>query len=183
MSGTSKMKQRAVRRSPSRGPGSPEVWGVYDPDTGSVQYVAACPVTRQAALIDVVWGFDPRRFATGTEAMDQVLDLVAREGLDVAWVLDTHPHADHLMASARLKERTGAPTAIGAKVRDIAGLWAGLYNLSDAFDPDRDFDRLLEDGETLALGDLTMRVDASRPATRWARSPTPAATRPSSTTR
>ncbi len=116
----SKPKQRVVRRSPSRGPGSPEVWGVHEPDTGSVQCVAACPATRQAALIDVVRDFDPRGYAAGAEAMGQVLDLVAREGLTVAWVLDTHPHADHPMASARLKERTGAPAAIGAKLRDIA---------------------------------------------------------------
>ena len=161
MSGTSKLMQRVVRHSPSRGAASPEVWGVYEPDTGSVQYVAACPATRRAALIDVVWNFDPRRCATGTGSLDQVLDLVAREGLEVAWVLDTHPHADHLMASAQLKARTGAPTAIGAKVHDIAGLWAGIYNLPRAFDPARDFDRLLDDGDALALGDLAMRVTLS----------------------
>ena len=155
------MKRPVMRHSPSRGPRSPEVWGVYEPDTGSVQYVAACPATRRAALIDVVWNFDPRSCATGTGSLDRVLDLVAREGLAVAWVLDTHPHADHLMASAELKRRTGAPTAIGAKVRDIAALWAGLYNLPDAFDPDRDFDRLLDHGDALALGDLEMRVTLS----------------------
>lgn len=47
--------------------------------------------------------------------MEQVLGIVAEQGLKIEWVLDSHPHADHLMASAQLKERTGAPTAIGEK--------------------------------------------------------------------
>lgn len=147
-----------VRRSPSRGPGSPDVWGLYEPDTGSIQYVCADPGTRKAALIDVVWDFDPKSARTTTASADAVLDLVRREGLTVAWVLDTHPHADHWMASAYLKERTGAPTAIGEKVREIASLWRGFYNAPDAFDPDRDFDRLFADGDRFSIGDIEIQV-------------------------
>lgn len=155
---SSKLKQPVVRHSPSRGAGSPDVWGIYEPDTGSIQYVCADPATRKAALIDVVWNFDPKHYRFSTESMDQVLELVRKEGLTVEWVLDTHPHADHVMASAHLKERTGAPNAIGEKVHDIAGLWADIYNLPDAFDPSRDFDRLFAEGETFAIGDLQVRV-------------------------
>lgn len=144
--------------SPSRGPGSPEVTGFYEPDSGSVQYVAVDPATRAAALIDVVLDFDPAHAATSTGAADEILDFVAENGLKVAWILDTHPHADHLMASAYLKERLGAPTAIGDKVPDIAEIWRKLYNLPGAFDPAATFDRLFADGETFAIGDLPVRV-------------------------
>ena len=154
----SEMSERVVRHSPSRGLGSPDVWGVYEPDTGSVQYVAACPTTRRAAMIDVVWNFDPASCATSTGSAEQVLELAAREGLSVEWALDTHPHADHLMASAHLRERTGARSAIGEKVREIARLWRELYNTPDAFDPERDFDRLLADGERFRIGELEARV-------------------------
>ena len=155
---TSKLKERVVRHSPSTGAGSPDVWGIYEPDTGSIQYVCADPATRQAALIDVVWNLDPKNYRFSTESMEQVLDLVRQNGLTVRWILDTHPHADHVMASAHLKERTGAPTALGDKVHDIARLWAKLYNLPDAFDPARDFDRLFADGDTFRIGDLDVRV-------------------------
>ncbi len=154
----SSLQQRVVRHSPSRGAGSPDVWGIYEPDTGSIQYVCADPVTRKAALIDIVWNFDPRSYRFSTGSMDQVLDLVRENGLEVEWVLDTHPHADHVMASAQIKARTGAPNAIGAKVRDIAALWAGIYNMPGIFDPERDFDRLLADGETLRIGELEAQV-------------------------
>lgn len=147
-----------TRTSPSTGPKSPQVTGFYDGDTGSIMYVAADPATKQAALIDVVLDFDPAHARTRTDSAQEVLDFVKAEGLTVQWVLDTHPHADHMMASAWLKDQTGAPNAIGAKTRDIAALWAKFYNMPDAFDVDRDFDRLFADGETFMLGDLTVRV-------------------------
>ena len=146
------------RESPSTGPGSPRVVGFYEKDTGSVQYVAVDEATKRCALIDVVLNFDPRSAATSTEAAQEILDYVAGQGWSVEWILDTHPHADHLMASAWLKEQTGAPTAIGEKVREIAELWAGIYHLPDAFDPDRDFDRLYADGEVFRVGNIEVRV-------------------------
>ena len=155
---TSKLRERVVRHSPSTGRGSPDVWGIYEPDTGSIQYVCADPATKNAALIDVVQNFDPKNYRFSTESMEQVLDLVRENELTVEWVLDTHPHADHVMASAQLKERTGAPTAIGDKVHDIARLWAGLYNMPGEFHPDRDFDRLFAEGETFRIGELEVRV-------------------------
>ena len=149
-----------IRTSPSRGPGSPDVTGFHDADTGSVQYVAACPATGRAALIDAVQALDPAAARTSMAPAEALLEHVEREGLTVAWVLDTHPHADHLMASAWLAERTAAPTAIGARTREIASLWRGLYHLP-GLDPEPHFDRLVEDGETLALGDLAIRVALS----------------------
>ncbi|EYD72145.1 MBL fold metallo-hydrolase [Limimaricola hongkongensis] len=155
---TDPLKSRVVRHSPSTGEGSPDVWGIYEPDTGSIQYICADPATRQAALIDVVWNFDPKNYRFSTESMDQVLDIVRDNDLKVQWVLDTHPHADHVMASAHLKERTGAPNAIGALVPEIAKIWADIYNLPEAFAPSRDFDHLFEEGETFQIGDLEAKV-------------------------
>lgn len=148
----------AQRSSPSRGAGSPEVTGFYEPDTGSVQYVVADPATGKAAIIDAVWNFDPRNARTDTRSADAILEHVRRQGLTVQWILDTHPHADHLMAAAYLKDELKAPQAIGAKVRDIAQLWRKLYNLPDAFDVDAAFDRLFADGETFEIGSLPVRV-------------------------
>ncbi len=146
------------KTSASRGDGSPRVVGFYEEDTGSVQYVAIDEATSKAALIDVVQGFDPASAATSTEAAEGILKFVRDEGLEIVWVLDTHPHADHLMASSWLKDKLGAPNAIGEKVRQIAELWRDIYDMPDAFDPDRDFDRLFADGDTFRIGDLEARV-------------------------
>lgn len=146
-----------MKISESSGPASPRVAGFYEADTGSIQYVAICETTKKAALIDVVQGFDPASHATDMAPAQEVLDWVRDQGLSVEWVLDTHPHADHMMASCWLKEQTGAPNAIGEKVLEIADLWRDYYNMPD-LDPTPHFDRLWSDGETFRLGELDVRV-------------------------
>ncbi len=109
-------------------------------------------------MIDVVLNYDPASAKTSTASAQAVLDLVSREGLDVAWVLDTHPHADHMMAAAWLREMTGAPNAIGTKVAEIAELWRGIYHMPDAFDVHAAFDRLFAEGDAFRIGELDAQV-------------------------
>lgn len=146
-----------MKISENLGTNSPRVVGFYEPDSGSVQYVAVCQTTKKAALIDVVRAFDPAGAATNTGPAQEILDWVRAEGLEIEWILDTHPHADHMMASAWLKDQTGAPNAIGEKVHEIAGLWRDFYHMPD-LDPAPHFDRFWADGDTFALGDLEVTV-------------------------
>ena len=146
------------RTSPSRGKTSPEVFGFYDEDTGGIQYLVVDPDTRKAALIDGILTFDPESASTGSEGIDAILRFAQSEGVEIEWILDTHPHADHLMASSYLKDRLKVPNAIGAKVKEIAQLWRDYYNLPDAFDPESCFDYLFEDGDTFKIGDMPVRV-------------------------
>ncbi|HAR83531.1 MULTISPECIES: MBL fold metallo-hydrolase [Sulfitobacter] len=146
------------KESASRGPGSPKVVGFYEPDTGSCQYICIDEETRQAALIDIVQEFDPASATTKFDHAQWALDYLAKEELELVWILDTHPHADHLMAAAWLKEQTGKPMAIGEKVKEIAELWRDIYHMPVSFDADRDFDRLFADGDTFKLGNLEARV-------------------------
>ncbi len=145
--------------SPSRGAGSPRVLCFHDAPTGSCQYLVICPATRRGALIDVVQDFAPANAATGHDTAQAILRAAEDEGATIDWILDTHPHADHLMASAWLQGRLpGAQTGIGTKTVEIANLWRRLYNLPDAFHPAREFDRLFADGDRFAIGDLPVQV-------------------------
>ena len=148
----------AKKISKANGARSPDVVGFYEPDTGSIQYVASDPSTKKAAIIDAVWNFDPRSARTDTHSAEEILQYVTEHRLSVEWILDTHPHADHFMAAAYLKERLGAPQAIGEKVREIAALWRKFYNLPNAFDIDTDFDRLFADGDIFQIGSLPVKV-------------------------
>ncbi|MFT6445894.1 MAG: glyoxylase-like metal-dependent hydrolase (beta-lactamase superfamily II) [Sulfitobacter pontiacus] len=147
-----------MKTSPSKGAGSPEVVGIYDEATGSAQYICIDPETKKAALIDIVQTFDPKSYATGQRYAEYALDYLRDHGLELEWILDTHPHADHLMASDWLKSQTGVQAGIGEKVRDIAVLWRDLYNLPDAFDVDARFDRLFAHGEKFRLGNIDVSV-------------------------
>lgn len=136
----------------------PDVAAFHDPRTGSVQYVVSDPATGKCAIIDPVLDFDEKSGATATQNADRLLEHVEQNGLDLQWILDTHPHADHLSAADYLKRRTGAPTAIGAKVVDVQKLWAGIYNWPDLKTDGSQWDRLFADGDDFAIGSIPVRV-------------------------
>ena len=136
----------------------PIVEGFYDERTSSIQYVAACPVTRWCAIIDPVLDFDEKSGATATVSADAILAYVAARGLTVQWILDTHPHADHFSAADYLKAKTGAPTAIGARVGEVQRLWAVIYDWPDLPCDGSQWDRLFDDGDTFRVGDVEGRI-------------------------
>lgn len=139
--------------------GGAEIAALHDQKTGSWQYVIVDPSTRAAAIIDPVWDFDEKAAATSTRNADRILDHIRERDLKVEWILDTHPHADHFSAAPYLKEKLGAPTAIGHKVTGVQALWKDLYGLTDDFPTDGGFwDRLFRPDDTFRLGNLDCRV-------------------------
>jgi glyoxylase-like metal-dependent hydrolase (beta-lactamase superfamily II) len=133
----------------------PDVTGFYDAPTGSIQYIVADPSTRKCAIIDPVLDFDPRSGSTRTRSADQLLRYIEAHSLTLEWILDTHPHADHFSAAGYLKDKTGAPTAIGNRVVEVQRLWKTFYNLPDTFPTDgSQWDHLFADGERFAVGEM-----------------------------
>ncbi|WP_377848952.1 bifunctional sulfur transferase/dioxygenase Blh [Bosea sp. UC22_33] len=137
---------------------TPQVTGFYEPRTGSIQYVVADPKTKRCAIIDPVYAFDEKSGSTATDPADDILAFVAREGLAVDWILDTHPHADHFSAAHYLKRKTGAPTAIGAHITAVQKLWQAIYNWPELKTDGSQWDRLFAEGDRFKLGDLDCRV-------------------------
>lgn len=138
---------------------APLVNGFFDKRTFSVQYVLADPRTRHCAIIDPVLDFDANAGATATWSADEILSYIRDQGFTLQWILDTHPHADHLSATGYLKDKTGVPTAIGEKVIEVQKLWKSIYNLPDSFRTDgSQWDRLFADNETFQIGELDVRV-------------------------
>jgi glyoxylase-like metal-dependent hydrolase (beta-lactamase superfamily II) len=137
---------------------SPDVQAFFDPRTFSVQYVVSDPATHACAIIDPVLDFDEKSGSTSTANADAILSYIDSEKLRVEWILDTHPHADHFSAAHYLKQRTGAPTAIGTHIGDVQRLWKAIYNMETLKTDGSQWDRLFADGETFAIGSLTAGV-------------------------
>lgn len=141
---------------------APEVRGLYHQPTSTFSYVAWDPGSRRAAIIDAVLDYDGAAARTGTSTAAALLAIVAAEGLEVQWILETHAHADHLSAANYLHQRTGAPVGTGAGVTAVQATFSEIYNLGPDFATDgRQFDRLFVDGETFLLGDLQVEVLAT----------------------
>lgn len=137
---------------------TPVVKSFYDPPTGSWQYVFHCPETMKGAIVDPVLDFDFRAGAISTGNAEAILAYVRAAAIDVTWVLDTHPHADHFSAAPWLAERLGAPRGIGEHVVKVQKLWKDLYHLPDLPADGSQWDRLFRDGERFTVGEIA--VDA-----------------------
>ncbi|HWG67624.1 MAG TPA: MBL fold metallo-hydrolase [Rhodanobacteraceae bacterium] len=146
-------------------PSHPEVESLLHKDTGTWTHVVHDG--EAAAIIDPVLDYDAAAARTSTASAEAVLALVRQRALRVDWILETHAHADHLSAAGHLHDATGAPVAIGRGITEVQAHFKQVFGLGEDFAADgRQFDRLLDDGDELAVGSLRVRAIATPGHTR-----------------
>lgn len=96
---------------------------------GCLSYVIGCEETRAAVLVD-----------PELDEIDRYLALAAEKGLRFRYLLDTHTHADHFTAARELGARLHLPVVMH---RRSAAPFVDLR---------------VEDGETLVVGKLRLRL-------------------------
>src|SRR3954452_3577105 len=98
-----------------------EISAFFDPATDSVSYLVSDPASQAAVVIDPVLDFEPGASRIDTHSADAILAPAADGGLRIQWVLETHPHADHLSAADYSRRRTGAKVGVGADIGEVQG--------------------------------------------------------------
>jgi len=110
-------------------------------------YLVACPTTKEALVID----------PAGDE--DKIVRRIDDKGYNLKYIVDTHGHGDHTCGNARVKELTGAKIMMH-KLDDQ------LYNTPEGhsmsrqwgFAPSPPVDVLIEDGDKIVIGDVSLEV-------------------------
>jgi glyoxylase-like metal-dependent hydrolase (beta-lactamase superfamily II) len=102
---------------------------LFEADTCTYTYLLGCERTREAVLIDPVFG-----------EVDHYLALLQRLDLRLVYTLETHVHADHITASGKLRRLLGSRSVLHA---------AGGAECADV---------LANDGDVLQVGDLAIEV-------------------------
>ncbi len=138
--------------------GNPIIDAFFDEATCTVTYLVTDPETKRAAIVDPVLDYDHKSGKASTKSAEHVLARATERQASIDWILETHAHADHLTAAPLLKSRTGARVVIGEHIRDVQKIFKKVFNAADVSEDGREFDRLVADGETLPLGDLTIGV-------------------------
>jgi len=138
----------------------PRVEPFFHQGSNTWSYVVAEPEGPAAAVIDPVLDFDMASGRTSTESAQALLDHVRDRGLQVAWILETHAHADHLSAAHWLKDRLPqARLAIGEGIREVQKTFRPIFNLGEHFPVDgSQFDHLFAADERFCVGALQGRV-------------------------
>ena len=102
---------------------------LIEPESSTYTYLIGCENTGEAVLLDPV-----------IETCERDMEAVAALGLNLAFTLDTHIHADHITGACRLRSLTGCEVAYPAD-----------DNLSCA-------DVEVSEEAPLSVGDLTIRA-------------------------
>jgi glyoxylase-like metal-dependent hydrolase (beta-lactamase superfamily II) len=109
-------------------------------------YLVACERTKEAVIID-----------PGAEAR-HIVGQVAKDGVQVRYIINTHGHVDHVGANEEVRQALGVPILIheqdaGMCKKPHASLSAFVGKMKLA-EPDRH----LKGGEKITVGDLSFEV-------------------------
>lgn len=138
---------------------NPRVQGFFDPATYTISYVVSDADGGTCAIIDSVLDYDPKSGRTRRTSADQLIAYVREHRLTVAWILETHAHADHLSAAPYLKQTLGGRVGIGNHITTVQETFKQVFNEDARFATDgSQFDHLFKDDERFAIGALEARV-------------------------
>ncbi|WP_230278985.1 MBL fold metallo-hydrolase [Croceicoccus sp. Ery15] len=145
----------------------PIIEAFFDEPTNTISYLLGDPATRTAAVIDPVLDFDLASGEADFASAERILQFAQDHDWRIEMVLETHAHADHLSAAPFFKTKTDAWIGIGAHIRDVQRIFRPIFAMTDLQTDGSDFDRLFDDGERFAVGELTvtaMHVPGHTPA-------------------
>lgn len=137
----------------------PDVTAFFDEATNTISYVIKDPNSQSCAIVDSVMDIDYAAGRITFDHADAIIAHVKANDLSVEWLLETHVHADHLSAAPYLQEQLGGQIGIGKNITVVQDTFGKVFNEGTEFARDgSQFDRLLDDGDTFAIGDMPVEV-------------------------
>jgi len=106
----------------------PEVYTFFDEATNAACHIVKDPASNAVVIIDSILDFDSAAGRTQTTHADMLIDEITQNGWKVAWILETHVHADHLSAAPYLAEKLGGKIAIGANIAAVQKVFGKIFN-------------------------------------------------------
>jgi glyoxylase-like metal-dependent hydrolase (beta-lactamase superfamily II) len=152
-----------VRFCQSTTPASPGIHSIYEPVTGTWQYLVADPSTLEAVIIDSVLDYDPTTRIISTKTADALSSIIDAQNYTITKILETHIHADHLTAASylqyKLEREQGfrPPICIGRRITQVQELFGRTYNIPQS-EYEEVFEQLFADDEEFSIGTLSAKV-------------------------
>lgn len=135
----------------------PEVVPFFDEPSNTFSYVVFMSGSKQCAVIDSVLDLDYASGTISSASVEKIIAYVKDKGLQVEWIMETHVHADHLSAAPVIQERLGGRIVIGSQIKVVQETFGKIFNEGTEFERDgSQFDLLIEDGDCLAMGEVSI---------------------------
>jgi glyoxylase-like metal-dependent hydrolase (beta-lactamase superfamily II) len=138
---------------------SPEVVPFFDAPTNTISYIVRDPQSNVCAVIDSVMDIDYASGRITYDGADAMIAHIKAKGWTLAWLIETHVHADHLSAAPYIQGKLGGKLGIGENITIVQDTFGKIFNEGTEFQRDgSQFDRLFTDGDSYAIGNLTAHV-------------------------
>lgn len=133
----------------------PEVIPFFDEDTNTFSYIVEDPGSNVCAVVDSVMEIDYAAGRLSLHGADKIIDYIRQHGLQLAWLIETHVHADHLSAAPYIQEKLGGKIGIGEHIVTVQDTFGKIFNAGTEFARDgSQFDHLFRDGDRYTIGGL-----------------------------
>jgi glyoxylase-like metal-dependent hydrolase (beta-lactamase superfamily II) len=133
----------------------PAVQGFFDEATNTISYIVKDPASNACAIVDSVMDIDYAAGRITFDHADELIRQVQAQGLELAWIIETHVHADHLSAAPYIQEKLGGKIGVGSKITVVQETFGKVFNEGTEFQRDgSQFDALFEDGDTYTVGQM-----------------------------
>jgi glyoxylase-like metal-dependent hydrolase (beta-lactamase superfamily II) len=135
----------------------PEVTAFFDAPTNTISYVVKDPASNACAVVDSVMDIDYAAGRITHASADAIIAHIQAHGLALEWLIETHVHADHLSAAPYIQGKLGGRIGIGDQITVVQDVFGKVFNEGTEFRRDgSQFDRLFKDGDTYAIGGMTV---------------------------
>ena len=129
----------------------PEVKAFFEEDSNIISYVVKDPDSSSCAIVDSVMDIDYAAGRISFEHAGEIIAYVKEQGLSVAWLIETHAHADHLSAAPYIQEKVGGKLGIGKNITIVQDVFGKIFNEGTEFQRDGS---QFDDGDTYDVGGM-----------------------------
>lgn len=133
----------------------PAVKAFFDAQSNTISYVVKDPDSQACAVVDSVMELDYAAGRITHEGADAIISHITNNDLELAWIIETHVHADHLSGAPYIQDKLGGEIGIGEHIQDVQDTFGKVFNEGTEFQRDgSQFDRLFKDGDQYQVGDM-----------------------------
>ncbi|MFK8035229.1 MAG: MBL fold metallo-hydrolase [Hyphomicrobiales bacterium] len=137
----------------------PTVEAFFDAQSNTISYVVKDPDSRACAIVDSVMELDYAAGRITHDGADAIIKHIKENELELAWIIETHVHADHLSGAPYIQNVLGGKIGIGEYIQEVQDTFGKVFNEGTEFQRDgSQFDCLFKDGDHYQVGKMSCQA-------------------------
>lgn len=137
----------------------PTVEAFFDAQSNTISYVVKDPDSRACAIVDSVMELDYAAGRITHNGADAIIKHIKENELELAWIIETHVHADHLSGAPYIQNVLGGKIGIGEYIQEVQDTFGKVFNEGTEFQRDgSQFDCLFKDGDHYQVGKMSCQA-------------------------